>query len=280
MLIVSICTINLFVLLVSEKQRVIVSDWLVVICSAAVVAVSVAILYRQKFKGLYGRTYGVFAIGLLLWFSAEIVYTYDHYWNTNALTAGSGSFAPVSHSLQTSIADAIWLAGYGFFAYFLFRTMIHFSKSIKPKVLVLLSAITVFTALILSQSIGYYYGLHKSLDDEPAGIIENISLLFKIEYPILDVLLIIPALVILSSLKHGKLTATPWILLSSAVLILAVGDIGNIYSSILHVAENHWIWKMFAIAGYLCIATSLFWYNRFFIFDPKKAAKSWQQSNR
>jgi hypothetical protein len=274
MLIGSICAMNLFVLLVTEEQRAVVSDWLVKICASAVVAVSITILYRQKLRGLYGRTYGVFAIGLLLWFSAEVLSSVEHY------RMSEGAISSVSWSLQPLMSDFIWLAGYGFFAYFLFRTMIHFSKSIKPQVLVLLSVITVFAALILAQPIGYYYGLRKSVDDGQVGITDSISLFLKIEYPILDVLLIIPALVILSGVKRGKLTSTPWILLASAVLMLAIGDIGNIYFSILHLAENHWIWKMFATAGYLCIATSLFWYNRFFIFDPKKAAKSWQQSNR
>jgi len=281
MLIASICTMNLFVLLVAEDQRIIVSDWLVNICAASVVLVSVAILYRQKFKGLYGKTYGAFAIGLLLWFSAEMINTYEQYSVTNSLPAGRGSIVPVSTTLQPSVADAIWLAGYGFFAYFLFKMMVHFSKSIKLRTLAALTVITAVATLVLAQSITYYYTTMQRLAPEgSATLLETFSLFFKIEYPILDVLLIVPSLVIMLGLRGGKLTSTPWILLSSAVLILAVGDIGNVYFSILHVVENHWIWKMFATAGYLCIATSLFWYYRFFIFDPRKAAKIWQQSNR
>jgi hypothetical protein len=276
---------TLFVLLVPAHQRTIISDWLLNVCAAAVVVVSVMILYRQKFKGLYGRTYGAVAIGLLLWFSAVMISTYENYWATNSLTGSRGPIASSSTALQPSIADAIWLVGYGFFAYFLFRIMIHFSRSIKPRTLFLIGTVTGIVALILTQSISYYYQLYASPGSmqAPAGesnIMTTLSLFLHIEYPVLDLMLIVPALVILSGVKDGKLTSTPWLLISAAVLILAVGDIGSIYSSVLHITEGLWVWKMFATAGYLCIATSLFWYNRFFIFDAKRTAKIWQESNR
>ena len=280
MLLGSIFAMNLFVLLLADDLRSVAADWLVNICAAAVVASSVAILYRQRFKGLYGRTYGVFAIGLMLWFSAEIIGTYEQYWVANSWNAVRGPIASISETFQPSIADALWLSGYGFLAYFLFRTMIHFSKSIKPRVLAVITLITAIAGLVLAQSIGYYLGILRSSDSASLGFVEALSLFFKIEYPILDVLLIIPSLVILSTLRHGKLTSTPWILLSTAIMVLAVGDIGNIYFSILGIGDNSWIWEMFGTAGYLCVATALFWYNRFFIFDPKKVAKLWQQRNR
>ncbi len=280
---------NLFVILVPTQLRTILADWLVVVCAGAVVAVSVAVLYRQKFRGLYGRTYGVMAIGLLLWFSAEMFATIENYWVTSELNPSRGPIASASTSLQPSIADAIWLAGYGFFAYFLFRIMIHFSRSINLRVLVIVAIATAITAFILAQSITYYYALHgvsspfsgaDSAVDTNSDIGKAISLFLHIEYPVLDLMLIIPALVVLSGVKDGKLTSTPWILLAAAIFILAVSDIGSIYSSVLNIEHVQWIWKMFATAAYLCIATSLFWYNRFFIYDAKRATKIWQEKNR
>ena len=287
MLLSSIFTMNLFVILVPAQLRTVLSDWLVVVCAGAVVAVSVAILYRQKFRGLYGRTYGVMAIGLLLWFSAEMIATFENYWITSSLNPSGGPIASTP-SLQPSIADVVWLAGYGFFAYFLFRIMIHFSRSINLRVLIMLAVATAITAFILAQSISYYYALHGvsspfSGTESAVGTNSNIkaiSLFLHIEYPVLDLMLIIPALVVLLGVKDGKLTSTPWILLSAAIFILAVSDIGSIYSSVLNIEQVHWIWKMFATAAYLCIATSLFWYNRFFIFDAKRATKIWQEKNR
>ena len=281
MLLGSVLTMNLFVLLVGDHYKAAIANWLLTVCSASVVLVSVMILYRQRFKGLYGRTYGAIAIGLMLWFASEIILGGGT--NTfQSIGLPAGQTQAVTGQLPAMIAEIIWLAGYGFFAYFLFKLMGHFSNSIKPKVLTMVAVATAFAALILAQSISYYFNndLQKTVGPEAANGSGSVSLFFKILHPILDMLLIIPALVTMSALKDGKLTSTPWQLLSFAVLILAVQDIGDIYFSILYGINNHWIWKMFGTVAYLCIATSLFWYNKFFIFDAKKAAKIWQESNR
>lgn len=275
MLLGSVLTMNLFVMLVSDNYKASISNWLLTICSAAVVLVSAIILYRQRFKGLYGRTYGAVALGLMLWFAAEII-------------LGGGITAQPSTGMQVEssgsmgmAAELIWLAGYAFFAYFLFKLMVHFGNSIKPKVLMLVGVATAIAALVLAQSIAYYFNNEVIRGGgQVSSDAARISLFFKILHPILDMLLIIPALVTMSALKNGKLTSTPWLLLSSAVLILAIQDIGDIYFSILYDINGHWVWKMFGTVGYLCIATSLFWYNKFFIFSAKKATKVWQENNR
>jgi hypothetical protein len=281
MLLGSIFAMNIFVLLVPETYRNDVSGWLVIVCSAAVVAISAAILYRQRFEGLFGRAYGSIAIGLILWFVAEmtsVVYR---------ILGLTGQSATILSYPITMITDVFWLAGYGFFAYFLLRIMFLFIHSIKPQVLILVTAATAFIVLILSQSISYFFYDLQAAQTFPGAVAstflvanDDFSRFVKIEQPILDIILILPSMVILSALKDGKLTATPWLLLTSAILVLAVQDIGNIYFSVLYDIHNHWLWKMFAIAGYLCIAASLFWYNRFFIFDSKRALRSWQEGNR
>lgn len=283
MLLGSVLATDLFALLVADHYKAAVATWLLTVCSASVVMISAMILYRQRFKGFYGRTYGAMAVGLMLWFTAEIILG----GGSNTLQ-GFGALAwQVSTGQQLSTlsaisAEVIWLTGYGFFAYFLFKLMTHFSRSIKPRVLIMVGVATAFAALILTQSISYYFNSDLQGASITGGVNSGaaISLFFKILHPILDMLLIIPALVTMSALKDGKLTSTPWLLLSSAVLLLAIQDIGNIYFSILYDISNHWVWKMFGIAAYLCISTSLFWYNKFFIFDAKIAKKIWQESNR
>ncbi|HKZ61476.1 MAG TPA: hypothetical protein VJZ68_03540 [Nitrososphaera sp.] len=281
MLLGSVFAMNLFVMLVPENNRNDVSGWLVIVCSAAVVAISAAILYRQRFKGLFGRAYGSMAIGLMLWFVAEMT---SVAYRTFVFTAQTATMLSYPMSMTT---DVFWLAGYGFFAYFLFQIMFHFINSIKPRILIIVTAATAFIVLILAQSISYFYYDLQAAPTFPRVVAstmllgnDGISRFIKIEQPILDMILILPSMVILSAFKDGKITATPWLLLSCAVLILAVQDIGNIYFSVLYDIHNHWVWKMFATAGYLCIAASLFWYNRFFIFDSKRALRLWQEGNR
>ena len=280
MLLGSVFAMNLFVLLVPENYRNEVSGWLVILCSAAVVAISASILYKQRFEGVFGRAYGSIAIGLMLWFVAEMT---SVAFRTLGLT---GQTATIFSHLLPMLTDVFWLAGYGFFAYFLLRIMFLFINSIKPRVLILVTAATVFIVLILSQSISYFF-YDLQAPTFPGSVAttlllgnDAISRFVKIEQPILDMILILPAMVILSALKDGKLTATPWQLLSCAILILAIQDIGNIYFSVLYNIHNHWVWKMCATAGYLCIAASLFWYNRFFIFDSRRALRLWQEGNR
>jgi hypothetical protein len=280
MLLGSVLTMNIFTLLMTDTYKAAVAGWMLTVCSASVVVISAIILYRQRFKGLYGRTYGAMTIGLILWFAAETVLG----GGSNTSQSIGSLYAQISvaqqqltPSLTQISAEVIWLAGYGFFAYFLFKLMSHFSRSIKPNVLTVVAVATAFASLVLAQSIAYYFNdqLQGNANGE-AGI----SLFFKILHPILDMLLIIPALVTMLALKDGKLTSTPWLLLASAVLILAIEDIGDIYFSILYEINNHWVWTMFGTAAYLCIATSLFWYNKFFIFDAKVATRIWQESNR
>jgi hypothetical protein len=282
MLLGSVLAMDLFALLVADHYKAAVATWLLTVVSASVVIISAIILYRQRFRGLYGRTYGAMALGLMLWFVAESVLggggnTFQSF-GALATQVSTGQQLPGIASIS---AEIIWLAGYGFFAYFLFRLMSHFSKSIKPKVLMMVGIATAFAALILAQSISYYFN-HELQSSESAVSANSaaVSLFFKILHPILDMLLIIPALVTMSALKDGKLTSTPWLLLSLAVLILAIQDIGDIYFSVLYDISNHWVWKMFGTAAFLCIAASLFWYNKFFIFDAKVATKLWQESNR
>lgn len=284
MLFGSILTMNLFVLLVADNYKTSISNWLLTICSASVVLVSAIILYRQRFKGMYGRTYGAVAVGLILWFVAEIILGGGN--NTFQNFGGIANQGPagVQNQFVNSsgvAAELIWLAGYGFFAYFLFKLMVHFGSSIKPKIMILVGVATAFAALVLAQSIAYYFNNDPLIGSDKVSNLEaGTDLFFKILHPILDMLLIIPALVTMSALKDGKLTSTPWLLLSFAVLILAIQDIGDIYFSILYGINGHWIWKMFETVGYLFIATSLFWYNKFFIFSAKKAMKAWQENNR
>jgi len=280
MLLGSVLAMDLFALLIADGYKTAVATWLLTVVSASVVIISAIILYRQRFRGLYGRAYGAMSLGLILWFVAESI-----------LGANGHNFSLIGMATQavgqpvlgiTSIsAEIAWLAGYGLFAYFLFKLMSHFSSSIKPKVLMMVGIATAFTSLILVQSITYYFNYElQSAGNVISANDAAISLFFKILHPILDMLLIIPALVTMSALKDGKLTSTPWLLLSLAVMILAIQDIGDIYFSILYDISNFWVWKMFGTAAFLCISASLFWYNKFFIFDAKSATKVWQESNR
>ena len=115
----------------------------------------------------------------------------------------------------------------------------------------------------------------------------TIKFFVNIAYPILDVILIVPAaLMILDSARKddggrrgGRLVSIPWIFLS--FIIITIADSGFVYSSNAGWKQDViWIWTPFFSSGYLVMAAGLFWHNRFFIFDEKKAIKRWQQEHR
>ena len=112
---------------------------------------------------------------------------------------------------------------------------------------------------------------------------EVILMLVSISYPILDGVLLVPAILILWSIRKGKLVVTHWMLIALSMILVAIADSGFGYiavSNISSVQEADWIWDILYNAGYLSIAFALIWYNRFFIFDEKKEQKKWQERNR
>lgn len=89
---------------------------------------------------------------------------------------------------------------------------------------------------------------------------EVVLTLVSISYPILDGVLLVPAILILWSIRYGKLVVTHWMLIALSMIFVAIAD--------------SWIWDILYNAGYLSIAFALVWYNRFFIFNKKKSKKS------
>ena len=216
------------------------------------------IVWRQKLGGLHGKTYAAFAIGLVLWFTAELVQTYYE--------IGVDDEVPFP-----SIADALWLSGYGPFGYHLFVTYRFFNKSAKPHNLIIVVAATagIFGSLVpiivLSSSL---------LTDNLLELIVNVL------YPSLDAALIVPAIMTFSILRKGRLTAIPWVLLSASVLIIAAADSTFGYIAATNPDSEIWGFSIFYLSGYLCMGGALYCHNRFFIFSRARAVKIWQEENR
>jgi hypothetical protein len=226
--------------------------------AAASLALSIVIVYRQKLSGLHGKTYAAFAMGLGLWFAAELVQTYYE--------IGVDDEVPFP-----SIADAFWLIGYGPLGYHLFATYRFFNKSARPHSLVLVVATT---AAIIGAFVPITI-LSSSL------LAENVLELFvNVMYPILDAVLIVPAIMMFSILRKGRLTSIPWVLLSASILIIAVADSAFGYLAATYPDSEIWGFSAFYLTGYLCMAGALYCHNRFFIFSKSRSIKIWQEQNR
>ena len=246
-------------ILFDDKYAVLVfSDLSINAAAAAALFLASLIVYRQKLGGLHGKTYAAFAAGLALWFAAELIQTYYE--------IGVEDEVPFP-----SIADALWLLGYGPFGYHLFVTYRFFNRSARPHIVVLVSACTaaVFGSIVPMTILG-----SSLIEDDLVALFVNVA------YPALDAVLIVPAILMFSILRKGRLGSVPWVLLSASILIIAVGDSAFGYISATSPDSEIWGFSIFYLTGYLCMAGALYCHNRLFIYNMARAMKIWQRQNR
>lgn len=219
-----------------------------------------------------------------LWFIAQFVWTF-----------------PYRQTAGVWIADMLWFVGYTSFGYFLYSLYFHFfRKEHEPLVLVLI-AILISTVLILVLDI--IVSILRLVSAQP---VDFSILLSTLVYPILDAVLIFPAVLIFwgvrkrviaqkkaaiqgqhtdkatqgearnsFSLSHSLTgTSSIWILLLSIAMILsAIGDTGFAFSTAYGpdaVQRDVWIWNVIYNADHLCLAAALIGYGSFFSFEKQK----------
>ena len=117
-----------------------------------------------------------------------------------------------------SPADFVWLSAYGFLAYYLYATFIEFHKKFKFS-----SRILVASIIGCGIFLAYIIALTSSLSvlSTPRGIAMFAVI---IAYPIMDAVLMVPAIVILSNFRKEPLWFTPWICESLGLFLMAISD--------------------------------------------------------
>jgi hypothetical protein len=240
----------------SGDNRVFFTNWTVNAAALAAFALSIIVTFRQGMSGLFGRAHAALAIGLALWLAAELVWTYYE--------LGVGIEEPFP-----SPADALWLTGYAPIAYYSLRIYRTFGHKRTSLALAAFGAFAVFAAYVISLV------ATAAVQSESDAVSTAVS----VAYPLLDCLLAAPAILVLSNLKNGRLTSTPWALLSFSLLVMAAADSGFAYDTAAGLGEM-WVWDVLYNTIYIMIAATLFWHNRFFVFDKNRAKKIWQQENR
>jgi len=201
-------------------------------------------MYRRKIYGSHDKTHLFLTLGVGLWFVAETIYTYYQ--------LGLGITTPFP-----SLADPFFLAGYVFFGFYFYSILKLLRKTIQRDVIILVSiAGAVSITYILNLSFGI--GLLLAAEQDMLGTTLSIT------YPILDSTLLVPAILILWSIRKGDLAYTHWILISSFIILNGIGDVGFGYGADLGIiATEEWIWDIFFAAGYLTLAAALFWQSKY-----------------
>ena len=226
-LIASIVFTSVLIILSPDDKKVILCD-IIEPLAAAMVGLSVLVIYRQKTDGLMGKAYTFLGVGLVLFLTAEIIWSYYE-------------IALAVENPFPSIADALWLIGYGPLLYFVFKMYRFFGASnsrIHQLFISLVGAVfLVYLILGISQTADF---------TTQTGIT---SFLISISYPTLDTILLIPAALIILNPTKGELTSIPWIFL--AVLIMSIGDSNFAYSSnVTALQKMNWVWNLFFVTSY------------------------------
>jgi hypothetical protein len=222
-------------------------------------AISIVIAFKQKMDGLYGKINAALAIGLVCWFAGEVMWTYDNIIIGKELA-------------ELSLADASWLALYGFFGYYIFKSYCFFGNTVnKYHAIVVIGGVAALMANTL-------FTVYSTL--ESAQTLSPLTVAVRLAYPVGDAVLIVPSLLLLITLRHGLLTYTPWLLISVALILIAAGDV--LFSSMSLPADFDLGRIAFPLynAGNLCFAGALVWYSMFGVYDQRRALKSYQEKNR
>jgi hypothetical protein len=214
---------------------------------------------------------------LVLWFVAQVIWTFQY-----------------QQSSDVSIQDVLWFIGYGLFGYFLYSLYYHFfRKELEPLVLVLIG---IAISIVLIFVLDIIVSILRLLSTQP---VDFSILLVTLAYPILDAVMIFPAVLIFAAVRRvssRRINATPeqrlegvtgedrsssppfpvfvssiWILLLSISMILsAIGDTGFAFSTAYGsdtVQRDVWIWDIFYNSCGLCLAAALIGYKYFFSFN-------------
>jgi hypothetical protein len=119
-------------------------------------------------------------IFLVLWFVAHLIWTFQY-----------------QQSSDVSIQDVLWFIGYGFFGYFLYSLYYHFfRKELEPLVLVL---VAIAISIVLIFVLDIIVSILRLLSTQP---VDFSILLVTLAYPILDAVMIFPAVLIFAAVRR------------------------------------------------------------------------------
>jgi hypothetical protein len=221
--------------------------------SGAAAVAAILVVYRQKIAGLFGKAYASLSVGTALWFSAETIWAYYR------LVLNIESPFP-------SIADGLFLLGYAFFGFHLFSMYRFYGVRITKRSKIIASAGAAIFAIIYSSFI-----IQSSDLSGPDWFVE---LAIGIAYPVFDLIILVPAVLIVLKVGKGQLTAIPWIFISW--ILTAIADALWGYAAVTNSLSQIWLSALVYNAAYLTMAGGILWYYQYFIFDKKKADRLWK----
>ena len=242
---VSLIVINSSVIFGSDSSRPLWIDVTAVtgaVITAGIFLLNTALKYfgKRRIEGFLP-----FTIGSFLWVGAELSWAYYR------------EFLGVEVPYP-GLADLFWLLGYGFF-------LIHNYRIISKvrEVARIDKSMIVFASVAVGLTLGYILNLTFGVAEIVSATTDTLSTVVSIFYPIIDGVILIPAVIIFWTLRKTDPLSMHWLLMSISFIMVTIADIGFGYSFALSpeiAGEYEWIWSVFFNACYVFMATGGLWY--------------------
>jgi len=210
-------------------------------------------VFRHGIGGIHGRSILFLTVGIVAWLLADLMLAYGHFILHN----------DEEQSLVVSFADLYWIVGYVFLSLHLFVSL----KLVRRSEIHKLSILVVI--IVVGSSITYNIMFSSNSPNAEEGRMVGTTwtgfadLALSVLYPVLDLILIVPSVIILTVHRKDYYNFLPWILSSLSLLTNAIADEGFVNNFIHGSTKEMWIWDFFYITDYIIIAGALYWYNRF-----------------
>ena len=258
----SIVFTSLIIMLSDEDERHSIA--ITALNSAAAVATSLGMIsiYRYRLNGSHAKSYLFLTLGITLWFCADLNLLYLYF--------ADG----ITEQKQISISDMFWLIGYVFLSLHLISVIrtIHI-KNISKTIAIILIFVIGFIIINLVQSASYNLFINNVERERIYNEFGITNLIITIIYPILDLSLIIPSVIILVNLYREYQHSIPWVLSSLSLLTNAIADNGYV-DDFIRGSPRYWTWDLFYINDFIIMAAALYWFNRFHISDHLNGNKA------
>jgi hypothetical protein len=232
------------------------------VSAAAATSLGMISVYRHGLSGSHGKSYLFLTLGITLWFCADLNSLHLHF------TDGA------NEQKQASISDIFWLSGYAFLSLHLMSVIraIHV-KNISKTITIILVFVIGFVIINLVQSASYNLPISNVERDRIYNELGITNLIITVIYPILDLSLIVPSMIILVNLYREYQHSIPWVLSSLSLLTNAIADNGYV-GDFVRASPSSWAWDLFYINDFVIMAAALYWFNRFHISDHLKENKA------
>ena len=210
-------------------------------------------VFRHGLHGVHGRSYLFLTLGIISWFVADLTLAYYYF------------VLGIEEQILVSVTDVLWFLGYLFLAAHLFIVLRFIRKRIKLMTIILTSIVSLLFIIYITLNL---FPSSRSLAEG-----DFTTFIVTITYPILDMMLFVPSMIILISLRKDDVQSIPWILLSLSLLVNAVADERYVNDFVNGRLHNLLFWDIFYVMDFIIMAGALIWYYRFHISPERRKMK-------